>query len=68
MDGGVVRAGDDVEDRVGADDQLQGLIADFGVEALYGMGDDGDGRSGDGLAGNLSVRVQKSSKAKKDKD
>jgi hypothetical protein len=34
MDRGVVGAGGDVEDGVGTDDEVEGLFADGGVEAL----------------------------------
>src|SRR5580704_11380866 len=53
--GDIVWAGDYVEDGVGTDDEVQGLFADCGVEALRRLGDDGGGRCGNRLAGNLSV-------------
>ena len=43
IDGGVIWAGDDVEDVVGADDEVEGFFADGGVEALRGLGDDDGG-------------------------
>ena len=53
--GDIVGTGDYVEDGVGTDDEVQGLFADCGVEALRRLGDDGGGRCGNRLAGNLSV-------------
>ena len=39
--------GDDVEDTVGADDEVKGFLADGGVEALRGLSDGDGGLGGD---------------------
>ena len=56
LDCGIYGAGSEVEDGVGADDEVEGFFADGGVEALWRLGD-GDGwECGDGLAWDLGLR------------
>jgi hypothetical protein len=53
---GVCGAGEEVEDGVGTDDEVEGFFADGGVEALRRLADGNGGKRGDGLAGDLGVR------------
>ena len=53
---GVCGAGGEVEDGVGADDEVERLFADGGVEALRRLRYDDGWERGDGLAGDLGVR------------
>ena len=53
--GDVVGAGDDVEDGGRADGEVEDLLADCRVEALWGLSDGYGWLCGNGLAGDLGV-------------